>query len=1069
MTISPADLIKALKDLNPSPTDNLDQPEYKHHLEIPLTRLRPLKELSTITKFLTGSGSPSHRVPVSVSFKQGRVERRRTRTPHYQSYYQDWKSVGQLVISFSPSGRPRESNALIVISQDDLHNHRANHWRQTKKHAVTPGDGGLLDAFVFLATQTLLSLKHELIVERGEGDGAKTIKVTLATAVSLKSGFLSAPYSRAKQLAIDALFPLTPNAKTDADPATVGAFYKALHRAPKTAGGLAVGPTGKARHRATAAEAKAEAETDEERATRERREAKGKGRAVEEEEDEEPVEVEVDEILRPRGLVPTLMPFQSASVRWMLAREGVYAPPARESKGEPGGKVKDEDDDDAMVVEEDDEEAPRLEPLPAGDLIDLARGPLWEKVQLTSLVDEGASSTAQPSMQTFFLNRVTCQLSCDDPGQDNLESEPRAGMLCEEVGMGKTVEIISLILLHRQPHRTSLPAYFDPDLIADIQPSDITLVIAPKAIVAQWQGEIQKHAPSLRVLMYEKVGKLKDNQTAKFIAKNYDIVLTTYDALSTEIHFARKPHERALRVRGAVNGRPRYRRSLLVELEYTRVILDEVQMVGQGATVSSELAALVNARNRFAVSSTPLKGGKIADVGGLLRFLRVDLGPDRRTGLDRLLEERTVFDRLVSTMGVRTTKAEVAADELVIPPQSRWCVPIEFGTVERAWYDAQYDQALVTLGLDEETLSQLEQAQNWLPDKSELNRALSNLRAVCSHPQVGLAGQQQLGSVGRALKTVEEVLSSMREMAQAAVWRDEQTLWGARIKKAHLFMFDAENCERFEDALETFLEAQEALPIIIKQLLVEFRQVQHEKRVLLGRAGTAQPTVEDWNDALAAALALSDGEDGKEGHHEIGVEAQPKTDKERALTAREVVLQARLRDFAMLLHAALFLAGGVYFNIGKEEMGELEKASYAEAEKLRSQLLAIYENQTDRAAVGLRGWLQAKEDEKPIDVRRVFTTSRGPSAQGSDPCFCLCRSPNSRFPSQRWAPASSGARPSRLSSSLAISSTRTPSLSGPGASRSSPSCLRRSCRLRARMLPKTRMVNARRTRRKPTS
>ena len=54
----------------------------------------------------------------------------------------------------------------------------------------------------------------------------------------------------------------------------------------------------------------------------------------------------------------------------------------------------------------------------------------------------------------------------------------------------------------RQPQRLTLPKYYDPDLQADVQPTNLTMIVAPTAIVGQWSDEIQRHAPSLRVLTY---------------------------------------------------------------------------------------------------------------------------------------------------------------------------------------------------------------------------------------------------------------------------------------------------------------------------------------------------------------------------------------------------------------------------------------------------------------------------------------------------------------------------------------------------------------------------------------
>ena len=114
------------------------------------------------------------------------------------------------------------------------------------------------------------------------------------------------------------------------------------------------------------------------------RDWKGKGRE----------DTREDELLRPEGLGATLMPFQSRSVRWLLAREGKRVRPgAVEGDGEEGEMMEEESVPGVLEHLEEDE------------LRSLWRGPLWEKVRLET---EGEETE-------FWLNRVAGRLSVVDP------------------------------------------------------------------------------------------------------------------------------------------------------------------------------------------------------------------------------------------------------------------------------------------------------------------------------------------------------------------------------------------------------------------------------------------------------------------------------------------------------------------------------------------------------------------------------------------------------------------------------------------------------------------------------
>ena len=163
--------------------------------------------------------------------------------------------------------------------------------------------------------------------------------------------------------------------------------------------------------------------------------------------------------------------------------------------------------------------------------------------------------------------------------------------------------------------------------------------MTPPSLAGQWKEEFEKHAPSLRVLMYDgwskvkvpitkrqvdlkrlqnvKLAKVPKNKEKKPNGKaaaaagdamdvdseatpstsasicdensdsviewpdfvhGYDVVITTYQTLRSDLYVAHPDSERPRRTT-VVYERPR---SPLVMVEWKRVVMDEVQMVGGG-------------------------------------------------------------------------------------------------------------------------------------------------------------------------------------------------------------------------------------------------------------------------------------------------------------------------------------------------------------------------------------------------------------------------------------------------------------------------------------------------------
>lgn len=123
---------------------------------------------------------------------------------------------------------------------------------------------------------------------------------------------------------------------------------------------------------------------------------------------------------------------------------------------------------------------------------------------------------------------------------------PAKGLLCEEMGLGKTVESTALILLNPRPaedigKRISRPLYIMGDH-KSMYKAKTTLIIAPNSIIQQWQDEITRLAPSLTVTEYKgiksyKLMKNKPAIIAEYLGK-FDVVFTSYTVLGNELNYA---------------------------------------------------------------------------------------------------------------------------------------------------------------------------------------------------------------------------------------------------------------------------------------------------------------------------------------------------------------------------------------------------------------------------------------------------------------------------------------------------------------------------------------------------
>ncbi|KDN37235.1 hypothetical protein K437DRAFT_259885 [Tilletiaria anomala UBC 951] len=625
-------------------------------------------------------------------------------------------------------------------------------------------------------------------------------------------------------------------------------------------------------------------------------------------------------ILQHPDLVPTLLPFQRRSVGFLLGREG--------KRFEVAGK-----DGQFELVE--------------AKGIMTARGtvPLgfwYEEVFLYAL----------PGERLFFDSMYGCFTHDEEAAA---KRDVKGGILAEEMGLGKTVEIIALILHNPAPaSHTSAPAYYNAPLELHVTPVKATLIIAPETLREQWIEEMARHAPSLTVYSFPgHVQAAKDvvafarkcqeapspapaggSDSAKEngigwvdFAQRFDVIIVSFPVLSHELHTARTAPERSRRKERKYE-RPR---SPLIQLEFHRVCVDEVQLFSKGAMLNQafQTVSMIPRQSSIAVSGTPVK--MIRDLQSMSQFLRIP-GFELAHATEHLVSARMKpqLIRMLRLLSTRQTKDNVS-EELAIPKQIRQLVPVNFTSIESAFYKDQWNLGLAELGLRDDGSKVRETMEL---DPPLMRDILSRLRRACTHPHIAMRSVRNTLAYGATfnLRSIDDVLDLMLERTRADWYRTRLGLVSKSIDRVSLMLQNKDDGDRH-------LKAQDTLETLKEECTATVAEIE----ATLDQARLRGPLYRFTEDEVAQATSRR----GEEAESE-----ETEALRARNLHMRDV--QGRLRGWLEQLHRTYQFLGNTCFQIGellnasggssapggqKEKLKERENEAYDAAESVRQELL----------------------------------------------------------------------------------------------------------------------------------
>ncbi|MEF2966215.1 DEAD/DEAH box helicase [Paenibacillus sp. M1] len=307
-------------------------------------------------------------------------------------------------------------------------------------------------------------------------------------------------------------------------------------------------------------------------------------------------------------------------------------------------------------------------------------------------------------------------------------------LLADDMGLGKTVQVIT-------------------ELLDGLETSDgSSLIVCPTSLLGNWQRELARFAPHLRLYVHHGSDRLHEERLARKCRES-DIVLTTYQLAGRD-------------------GKE------LRELAWKTIVLDEAQYIKNFGTKQAQSVMKLSAPQRIAMTGTPVEN-RLSELWSIFQFLNPGyLGTNaafrsRYGGNgEQHAAELASLRKLVAPFLLRRLKSD---------PDIRKDLPEKIEL--KSYCTLTAEQAGMYEAVTAELMSSIG-GSSGIARKGLVLSSLTRLKQICDHPQLG-AGRAGGAAAERSgkMERMFELLDLIIDNGEAALIFTQYVQMGELIKE----------------------------------------------------------------------------------------------------------------------------------------------------------------------------------------------------------------------------------------------------------------------------------------------
>jgi SNF2 family DNA or RNA helicase len=260
------------------------------------------------------------------------------------------------------------------------------------------------------------------------------------------------------------------------------------------------------------------------------------------------------------------------------------------------------------------------------------------------------------------------------------------GCLADDMGLGKTLQTITLL-----------------ESVYSV-PQNASLVVAPKSLLHNWQNELRKFAPQLKIYIHAGSHRSKPEQIEELF-NSCRVIITSYGMVRADVDY-------------------------LAKYAFYYLILDESQYIKNSESIIYQSIKKLYATHKLSLTGTPVENS-LTDLWAQFNFINPgllgNLSAFKKNYIHKISKEKNnnpqeTLQRLIHPFLLRRTKEEVTPE---LPPLSQEIVYCDMTEEQEKVYIAEKNSIRNKL---------LENRELFVKNNFTALQSLVRLRLLSNHP-----------------------------------------------------------------------------------------------------------------------------------------------------------------------------------------------------------------------------------------------------------------------------------------------------------------------------------------------